>query len=71
MNTNLMAAEEGIRLGDRVCFRVTSAHKHAMTGDVIGFSQNPETGVFDKLLVGWADKSQSFELPIELRKVAA
>jgi len=55
----------GFRIGDRVMFRVTCVHPRLdMTGDIIGI--HPSTA---ELLIGWADGSQSWELPIELRKV--
>lgn len=50
----------GFRIGDRVYFRVLSAHPHSMWGDVIGVHA-------EKLLIGWEDGSKSWELPIELR----
>lgn len=50
----------GFRIGDRVYFRVLSAHPHSMWGDIIGVHA-------EKLLIGWEDGSKSWELPIELR----
>lgn len=61
-------ARRTFRLGDRVMFRVPSAHKRGKAaGDIIGIFQSFDTADAEKVLVGWADGSQSWELVIELR----
>lgn len=57
------ASDRTFRLGDRVMRRVGGTQ----TGDVVGVSLTINSEPDERICIGWADGTKSFELPIELR----
>lgn len=62
-DTTLADGTREFRLGDRVLRRV-GATQH---GDIVGVNLTINSEPSEKICVGWADGSRTWELPIELR----